>query len=95
MPNKSIAMNKLRAVLRLYTEGRSKLFISHYCRTSRNTVKKYVPLFRASKLAMDQIDCMSRYAAYTLSKKRGGSSGSTPKGFKGAFYQDAASADQA
>jgi transposase len=42
MANKPIVMNKLRRVLQLYHQGKSKLFISKYLDLSRNTVNKYI-----------------------------------------------------
>ncbi len=41
MANKPIVMSKLRRVLQLYKQGKSKLFISNYLALSRNTVNKY------------------------------------------------------
>lgn len=55
MANKIIAMNKLRIILRLHTEGKSKLFISKYCGISRNTVKKYIKQFKSSKLTYEEV----------------------------------------
>ena len=66
MANKTIAMKKLRTVLRLYTEGKSKLFISGYCRISRNTVKKYIARFKSSKLTYNLVEGMSKSALHTL-----------------------------
>lgn len=42
MPNKSLPMNKLRTIIRLYTERVGLRAIAELSRTSRNTVKKYV-----------------------------------------------------
>jgi transposase len=42
MANKPIVMSKLRRVLQLYHQGKSKLFISNYLGLSRNTVNKYI-----------------------------------------------------
>ena len=42
MANKPIVMSKLRQVLRLYSQGKSKLFISNYLDLSHNTVDKYI-----------------------------------------------------
>jgi integrase len=66
MANKIIAMNKLRIILRLYVEGRSKLFISKYCGLSRNTVKKYIAQFKASNLNHEQVSAMSNSHLHTL-----------------------------
>ena len=59
-------MKKLRTVLRLYTEGKSKSFISGYCRISRNTVKKYIARFKSSKLTYNLVEGMSKSALHTL-----------------------------
>ena len=42
MANKPIVMSKLRRVLQLYYQGKSKKFISEYLGLSRNTVDKYI-----------------------------------------------------
>lgn len=42
MANKSIHMSKLRHILKLYCQGRSKLHISSTTGLSRNTLKKYL-----------------------------------------------------
>ena len=44
MPNKKINMNKVRKVLLLHFNGKSKSFISNYLSLSRNTVKKYIAI---------------------------------------------------
>lgn len=66
MANKIIAMNKLRIILRLHVEGKSKLFISKYCGVSRNTVKKYIAQFKASNLSYEQVSAMSNSHLHTL-----------------------------
>lgn len=42
MANKSIVMSKLRRLLQLHYQGKSKLFISNYLDLSRNTIDKYL-----------------------------------------------------
>jgi transposase len=69
MANKIIAMNKLRIILRLHTEGKSKLFISKYCGISRNTVKKYIKAFELSELTYEQVFEMSNSHLHTLFQK--------------------------
>ena len=59
-------MNKLRIILRLYTEGKSKLFISKYCEISRNTVKKYIKEFETSKLTYEEVSEMSNSHLHIL-----------------------------
>ena len=46
MANKSIVMSKLRRLLQLHNQGKSKLFISKYLDLSRNTVDKYLTILK-------------------------------------------------
>jgi len=55
MAGKSIDMSKLRKVLKLYCQGRSKSFISDYLRLSRNTVKKYIRQFNQLKVSFEDL----------------------------------------
>ena len=66
MANKPIAMNKLRTVLRLYIEGRGKLFIATYLELSKNTVKKYIRLYHKSKRTYDEIEKLSDQQLHQL-----------------------------
>lgn len=59
MAAKPIDMSKLRQVLRLYSEGKSKNFISKYILLSRNTVKKYIRQFKELKTTFEEIDKLS------------------------------------
>lgn len=59
MANKTITMSKVRQILRLYTQGKSKLFISEQTATSRNTVKKYLRQFIESRLSFEDINELS------------------------------------
>jgi len=59
MAGTSITMNKLRKVIRLHTEGKSKRFISDYLRLSRNTVKKYINRFISSRLSFEELEALS------------------------------------
>jgi transposase len=59
MANKIISMAKLRQVLRLYSQGKSKLQIATHAHVSRNTVKKYIKEFEQSALSFEQIDTLS------------------------------------
>ena len=74
MSGKPIEMSKLRKVIRLYTQGKSKSFISSYLSLSRNTVKKYLKRFTELKLSIDIIDEMDDvkldelFVKYTLDK---------------------------
>lgn len=55
MANNPIGMNKLRHILRLHTQGRSKLLISQQTGVARNTLKKYLKEFIASGLSFAEI----------------------------------------
>ena len=46
MANKPITMNKIRQILRLYTQSKGKKFISSNTGVARNTVKKYISIFK-------------------------------------------------
>jgi len=52
-------MSKIRQALRLYTQGKSKMFIKEHTGLSRNTVKKYINLFVESKLTFEEINKLS------------------------------------
>lgn len=55
MANKLISMSKVRKVIQLYSQGRSKLFISKYLSLSRNTVKKYIALYHMFDFSPEEI----------------------------------------
>ena len=59
MAGKTIDMSKLRKTLRLYSQGRSKRFISNYLGLSRNTVKKYISRFESLRLTLDRLSELS------------------------------------
>lgn len=59
MANKPINMSKIRYILRLYSQGRSKLHISMHGGVSRNTLKTYIKLFEESGLSYSQLDELS------------------------------------
>jgi response regulator of citrate/malate metabolism len=50
MANSTISMNKIRQILRMYSQGRSRLSIAAQTGVSRNTAKKYLATFAASGL---------------------------------------------
>jgi transposase len=50
-----LIMSKIRQLLRLHTQGKSKMFIKEHTGLSRNTVKKYIKLFRESKLTYQEL----------------------------------------
>lgn len=56
MANKTITMSKIRQILRLYTQGKSKLFISVHTGVARNTVKKYLRQFNEQPLTFEAIN---------------------------------------
>ena len=59
MANKPITMSKLRKVLQLSLNGKSKKFISNYLNLSRNTVKKYLIELNALNLSIEDIKKLS------------------------------------
>lgn len=52
-------MNKIRQILQLFSQGRSKLLISEQTGIARNTVKKYLKEFESSKLTYDEVNALS------------------------------------
>ena len=56
MANKVTDMSKIRKALKFHCNGKSKLFISNYLSLSRNTVKKYIALFDALGLNLEDIE---------------------------------------
>jgi hypothetical protein len=56
MANKITDIGKIRKVIKFYSTGKSKLFISSYLSLSRNTVKKYISLYEILGLNLDAIN---------------------------------------
>ena len=56
MANKLTDMSKIRKVLKFYYSGKNKLFINNYISLSRNTVKKYIALFDALRLNLEDLE---------------------------------------
>ena len=56
MANKLIDMRKVRKVITLHHQGKSKVFISKYLSLSRNTVKKYIALYQMLNLSIEGIN---------------------------------------
>jgi transposase len=56
MAGKTIDMSKLRKVIKLYVQGKSKVFISSYLGLSRNTVKKYILQFSGLKVTYEELN---------------------------------------
>ena len=48
-------MSKIRKVIKLYSDGKNKLFISSYLSLSRSSVKKYISLFEVLGLSFELI----------------------------------------
>lgn len=61
MANKRITMSKIRQILRLHHEGKTKLQISELCGSSRNTVKKYLRVYESEQLRWADIETMNDY----------------------------------
>jgi hypothetical protein len=59
MANNPISMSNFRQILRLYTQGRSKLQIASQTGISRNTLKKYLKEFTISKLTFEEVNELS------------------------------------
>ncbi len=55
MANKLTDMSKVRKVLNLHHQGKSKSFISRYLTLSRNTVKKYIALYSVLKMSINDL----------------------------------------
>lgn len=56
MANKKTDMSKLRQMLRLYSQGESKLKISSLTGVSRNTLKKYLKIYSELQLSLALIE---------------------------------------
>jgi len=56
MANKIIYMSKIRKVIKFHCEGKSKVFISSYLSLSRNTVKKYISLFKVLDIPFSEFN---------------------------------------
>lgn len=59
MANKPISMSRIRQILQLHHQGRSKLQIALQTGISRNTLKKYLRAFTDSKLTFEEISTLS------------------------------------
>src|SRR5271157_5003693 len=57
--NKKIFMNKVRMILRMFTQGESKSNISKKTNTSRNTVKKYIRDFISFGMSFNELNGLS------------------------------------
>ena len=59
MPNKQLGVEKIRQVLRCYSQGHGTKSISSMLTVSRNTVKKYLQVFQRSGLDYEGILSLS------------------------------------
>jgi transposase len=59
MANKPVSMSKIRHVLQLIAQGRSKLLIASQTGVSRNTLKKYLKAFEHSGLSFTEVNALS------------------------------------
>ena len=66
MPNIPLKMNKLRTIIRLYTERVGLRAIAEMARTSRNTVKKYVNKWNTQSLTYEEFLAKSDAELYAL-----------------------------
>jgi transposase len=58
MSNNSINMNKIRQILRLYSQGVGKLKIAEQTGIARNTIRKYIKEFSLSKLSFSEVNTL-------------------------------------
>lgn len=59
MPNNLIAMNKVKQILKLYTEGVPKLKISQRTGIARNSAKSYIRQFIAMNMTIEEVLLLS------------------------------------
>lgn len=59
MANTIIPMSKIRQILRLYSQGCSKLSVAARTGVSRNTAKKYIQAFKATQFSFEQINALN------------------------------------
>lgn len=59
MANTPISMSKIRHILQLHSQGRSKLLISQQTGIARNTIKKYLREFEQSGFSYNEINQLS------------------------------------
>jgi transposase len=59
MANKPITMNKIKQIIRLYTQSKGTKFISRHTGVARGTVKKYLVKFRDTRLTYEDINELS------------------------------------
>ena len=59
MANNPISMSKIRHLLRLHAQGRSKLQIAAQTGVARNTLKKYLQIFEQNRLTIQAVNELS------------------------------------
>jgi hypothetical protein len=59
MANKTIHMSKVRQILRLFVQGKSKKQISELTASSRNTIRKYLYKFIQERITYEEAEQMS------------------------------------
>lgn len=59
MANTTISMSKIRQILRMYNQGRSKLSISTHVGVSRNTTKLYLKAFNSSGFTFEEVNSLN------------------------------------
>ena len=70
MANKTITMNKLRQILRLYTQQKGKKFISGQTGVSRNTIKKYINVFKQLRMSFQELNALPDHQLNELFGKK-------------------------
>ncbi len=63
-------MSKIRFILRLYAQGRSKNHISTYGGVSRNTLKTYIQVFEQSGMSLAELEQLTDKELDQLITKR-------------------------
>ena len=59
MANLTISMSKIRKILRMYSQGRSILFIAAQIESSRITVRKYLNAFKSSDFTFEEVNALN------------------------------------
>lgn len=59
MSNKPIKMNKLRQIIRLYSQGTGTKRIHAMVSTSRNTIKKYIRIWQTLGISYEEFNAKS------------------------------------
>ena len=66
MANRSISMNKIKQIIRLYCGGIGSKKSNQITGVSRNVVKTYVRAFRSLGLTLEQVEALDDFALYAL-----------------------------